>query len=343
MQSIYKDLYMTNRPKICIIFAGGTLGMVKNLETGALQPATDISEIISQIPEIQKYVQLDFKVVANIDSSNMIPSHWTKIAEKIHSLYDNYSGFVVVQGTDTMAYTASALSFALQDLSKPVILTGSLIPMAEIGADARTNLVYACLTATHDIAEVCVTFANRIIRGNRAKKYHESFTEVFHSPNYPYLGELGRPIKIFEWAKKRRKRTLRFAPKFDPKVSLLKLFPGFDPYILDRAIDRGARGIIIEGFGPGNIPFMENSIIPQIKHATKMNIPVIIANQMERGITNLNAYEGGLEAKKAGAISSYDMTTESTVAKLMWALANMKTAGKVRDSMEKPIAGEMRE
>ena len=317
--------------------------MVKNSRTGALQPATDSAEIISQIPEIQKYVQLDFKVVANIDSSNMTPRHWMEIAEKIYSLYDKYDGFVVIQGTDTMAYTASALSFALQDLSKPVILTGSLIPMSEIGADARTNLIYACLTATQDIAEVCITFSNRIIRGNRAKKYHESFTEVFNSPNYPYLGELGRPIKIFEWAKKRRKRTLKFAPKFDNKVSLVKLFPGFDPYILDRAIERGVHGIVIEGFGPGNIPFLENSIIPQIKKAAKAGIPVVIANQMERGITNLNTYEAGLEAKNAGAISSYDMTTEAVVTKLMWALANKKSAEEVRKVMEKPIAGEMRE
>ena len=278
------------RPKVCILFAGGTIGMVRNPKTGVLQPATDASEILRDIPELQKYVQLDLKMVVNIDSSNMNPVHWTEIAKSIKNIYDRYEGFVVVQGTDTMAYTASALSFALQNLSKPIVLTGSLIPLSEIGADGRNNLVYACLTATLDIAEVCIVFANRIIRGNRAKKHHESFVDVFHSPNYPYLGELGRPTTLFEWRKKRRKRVLTFSPNFDPKISVLKLFPGFDPYIIERVIERNAHGIIIEAFGPGNVPSLENSIIAQIEMATDKNIPVVIANQLEKGVTNLHAY-----------------------------------------------------
>lgn len=315
--------------------------MVKNPKTGVLQPATNASEIIRDIPELQKYVQLDLKMVVNIDSSNMNPTHWTEIAKAIHSIYDRYDGFVVVQGTDTMAYSASALSFALQNLSKPIIFTGSLIPLSEIGADGRSNLVYACLTATLDIAEVCIVFANRIIRANRAKKHHESFVDVFHSPNYPYLGELGRPTTLFEWRKKRRKRVLTFRPNFDSKISVLKLFPGFDPYIIERAVERDAHGIIIEGFGPGNIPFLDNSIITQIEKAIENNIPVIIANQLEKGITNLHAYEGGFMALKAGAISSHDMTTEATIAKLMWALAYTRKISSIKSIMEKDLSGEL--
>ncbi|MBI4975750.1 asparaginase [Candidatus Peregrinibacteria bacterium] len=135
------------RPKICLIFAGGTIGMVKNPETGVLQPAMDAAEIIRNFPELQKYIQLDFKMILNLDSSNMNPKHWTEIASKIHQIYDKYDGFVVAQGTDTMAYTCSALSFALQNLSKPIVFTGSLIPLNEIGSDGRNNLIYACLTA----------------------------------------------------------------------------------------------------------------------------------------------------------------------------------------------------
>lgn len=317
--------------------------MVKNPKTGALQAATQAADIIRDIPEIQKYVQLDFKMVFNMDSSNMEPHHWTEIATKIYQLYDSYDGFVVAQGTDTMAYCASALSYALQNLSKPVVFTGSLIPLNEIASDGRNNLIYACLTASLDIAEVCIAFANKIIRGNRAKKYHESFVEVFHSPNYPYLGELGRPTVLHEWRKKRRKRSLIFQPKFDPKISLLKLFPGFDPEIIDKVLERNAHGIIIEGFGPGNVPFLDHSIIPQIEKATSKNIPVIIANQMEKGITNLGSYEAGLYAKKACAISSWDMTTEATVTKLMWALAKTKKLSEIKTIIDKDIAGEIGE
>lgn len=317
--------------------------MIRNHQTGALQPATNAAEIIRDFPEIQKHIQLDFKMIVNIDSSNMNPSHWTAIATKIYQFYDQYDGFVIAQGTDTMAYSASALSYALQNLSKPIIFTGSLIPLNELASDGRNNLIYACLTAALDIAEVCIVFANKIIRGNRAKKHHESFIEVFHSPNFPYLGELGRPTILHEWRRRRRKRTLKFQPKFDQKISLLKLFPGFDPEIIDKTLERGARGIIIEGFGPGNIPFLENSLIPKIEKATDLGIPIIIANQMEQGVTNLNAYEAGFYAAAAGAISSRDMTTEATVTKLMWALAKTKKLFEIKKIIENDLAGEIEE
>lgn len=331
-----------NRPKICLLFAGGTIGMVRNPHTGVLQPAADAAEIIRDFPQIQRHIQLDFKMVVNIDSSNMVPAHWTELATKIYQLYNQYDGFVIAQGTDTMAYAASALSYALQNLSKPIVFTGSLIPLNELASDGRNNLIYACLTAAMDIAEVAIVFANKIIRGNRAKKFHESFVDVFHSPNYPLLGELGRPSVLHEWRKKRRKRTIKFQPNFDKKISLLKLFPGFDPVILDKTIERGAHAIIIEGFGPGNVPFLEdNSIVERIEKATDSGIPVIIANQMEKGITNLHAYEAGYYAAKAGAISSGIMTTEATVTKLMWILAKTRKVPEIRKMMEKDMAGEL--
>lgn len=315
--------------------------MITNPRTGALEPATEAADIIREFPEIQRHIQLDFKMVVNMDSSNMTPKIWTELANKIHQLYDKYDGFVVAQGTDTMAYTASALSFALQNLSKPVVFTGSLIPLREMVSDGRNNLIYACLTAALDIAEVCIVFANKIIRANRAKKHHESFVDVFHSPNFPLLGELGRPTMLNEWRKKRRKRTLTFSPNFDPKISLLKIFPGFDPEIIQGALNRGARGIIIEGFGPGNVPCLDNSLIPMIETATDKGVPVVIANQMEMGVTNLTAYESGFQAKKAGAISSSCMTTEATVAKLMWTLAKTRKLPEIRKIMEKDLSGEL--
>lgn len=315
--------------------------MIKDSSTGALHPAHDATEIIRDFPQLQKHIQLDFKMVVNIDSSNMTPKVWTEIATKIYQLYNQYDGFVIAQGTDTMAYCASALSYALQNLSKPIVFTGSLIPLNELGSDGRNNLIYACLTASLDIAEVCIAFANKIIRGNRAKKHHESFVDVFHSPNFPDLGELGRPTRLHEWRKRRRKRTLKFQPNFDPNISVLKLFPGFDPMIIDKVLERKAHGIILEGFGPGNVPSQENSIIPKIEKATDLGVPVIIANQMERGVTNLHAYEVGFAAAKAGAISSKDMTTEATVAKLMWALAKTRKLPEIKRLIETDLAGEI--
>ncbi|MBI5753968.1 asparaginase [Candidatus Peregrinibacteria bacterium] len=329
------------RPKICLLFCGGTIGMVKNAKTGAMQPASNVSEIIQIFPEIQKYMQLDFKMIVNIDSSDMSPQIWTKLATAIHQLYDKYDGFVVAHGTDTMAYTASALSYALQNLSKPIVFTGSLIPLNEIGSDGRNNLTYACLTATQDIAEICIVIGNRIIRANRAKKYHESIVAVFHSPNFPYLGELGRPIMLNEWRKKRRKRALKFAPKFDSNISVLKIFPGFDPYIIENVLRRNAHGLILESFGPGNVPIQDNSLIPNIEKAIKAGIPVIIANQMEKGVTNLTAYQGGYQALKAGAISSRDMTIEATVTKLMWALGHTRKIPEIAKIMDTDLAGEI--
>lgn len=294
--------------------------MVKDSKTGALRSLGDVSDLIRLFPKIQKEIQLDFKMVMNMDSSNMTSAHWTAMAEAVYAAYHHYDGFVIAQGTDTMAYSASALSFVLQNLSKPVVMTGSLIPLSELGADGQNNLIYACLTAALDIAEVCIVFANRIIRGNRAKKRHESFVDVFHSPNFPYLGEVGRPMVLHEWRKKRRKRVLQYAPHFDENIALFKLFPGFQESMIDIALERGVHGIVLEGFGPGNVPFLDHSLIPKIEKATDMGVPVVIGTQLERGVANLHAYEGGYNALKVGAISAHDMTTEAVVAKLMWAL-----------------------
>jgi L-asparaginase len=334
---------MSTKKKICLVFTGGTIGMQMDPVSKVLKPASDALALLKEVPELQSFVDLDVEHVMNIDSSNMQPKHWTLIAERIHKLYKKYDGFVVAHGTDTMAYTASALSYALPGLGKPIVFTGSLIPMSEVGSDARNNLVYACMTATLNIAEVCVVLANKILRANRVKKHHESFVAAFHSPNYPALGELGRPIIIHEWCKKRHDKTPKLKANFDPKISYLKLFPGFDPYILAAAKKRGVKGIVLEGFGPGNVPSIENSIIPEIQDATNKGIPVLITTQMEKGATSLEAYEAGLRAKKAGAISAKDMTSEAAVTKLMWALGQGLNLKKIKSLLEKNQAGELSE
>lgn len=329
------------KPKILLLFAGGTIGMVPNPETGALQPAQSALEVLNNIPELNQIADIDFEVVVNVDSSNMVPEHWIKLAESIVKKYDDYDGFVVAQGTDTMAYSASALSYALGNLGKPVVFTGSLIPLLEIGSDARNNLVYACMTASLDIAEVCIVLSNQILRGNRAKKHHESFVAAFHSPNFPELGELGRPIVLNEWCNKRHNGELDAKIDFDRRLVVIKLFPGFNPDILENLLSLDIRAIVIEGFGPGNVPFLETSIISGIIKAREKNIVVLIANQMERGKTHLESYEAGLKAKEAGAISAHDMTTEAAVTKLMWSLSQANTIEEIDKIMSTNIAGEL--
>src|SRR3989339_1154668 len=215
------------KPKLLILFAGGTIGMVHNPTTNALEPAQSALELLQNIPELNDIADIDFELIVNLDSSNMTPEHWVMIAKKIHEQYNMYDGFVVAQGTDTMAYTASALSFALGNLGKPVIFTGSLIPLREAGSDARNNLVYACMTATLDIAEVCIVLSHTILRGNRAKKHHESFVAAFHSPNFPILGELGRPIVLNNWRVHRHEGNLTLNASFESNIAVVKLFPGF--------------------------------------------------------------------------------------------------------------------
>lgn len=330
------------KPKILLLFAGGTIGMVHNPTTDALEPAASALELVEHIPELHEVADIDFEFVVNLDSSNMTPEHWSLLAQKIDERYNEFDGFVVAQGTDTMAYTASALSFALGNLGKPVILTGSLIPLSKAGSDARNNLVYACMTASLDIAEVCIVLSNTILRGNRAKKHHESFVAAFHSPNFPALGELGRPIVLNDWCKKRHDGDIDLQASFERNIAVVKLFPGFNPNFLFALLKEDIKAVIIEGFGPGNVPFLNYSIIPAIEAAVQKNIPVIIANQMEHGKTNLHAYDAGLRALKAGAISAQDMTIEATVAKTMWAVAMAKESGKTIQSLiETVYAGEL--
>lgn len=334
---------MSTKPNICLLFCGGTIGMILDPKTNALKPAESALELISNLPELAQIVNLDFVPVVNIDSSNMQPQHWAMLAEKIHEMYDKYDGFVVAHGTDTMAYTASALSFALENLGKPVAFTGSLIPFSEIGSDARNNLIHACMVASQDIGEVCVVLSNRILRANRAKKHHESLTAAFHSPNFPDLGELGRPIVLHEWRNRKHSEPITLKAQFNPLVSAIKLFPGLDPLIIQKGLERGVKGFIIEAFGSGNVPFLDNSIIPQIKNATDNNVPVLITTQMERGMANLNSYEAGLKAMEAGAISANDMTFEATLTKLMWCLGQNLPIAETKNLLSKNIAGELKE
>ncbi|MFA5842440.1 MAG: asparaginase [Candidatus Gracilibacteria bacterium] len=326
------------RPHIKVLFAGGTIGMVKNPHTGALEPVTNPDAIFRLIPEIQKEMHLEFEWVMNMDSTNMKPENWATLATCIHDQYDKYDGFVIAHGTDTMAYTASALSFALQKLSKPVILTGALIPLSELGSDGRNNLIYACEVATYDLAEVAIVFGSKILRGNRTTKSREALFNVFKSYNYPLLGEIKHPAVLNSWRKKRRKRILEFRPQFNNKVAMITVFPGFEPDCLSRILQAGIEGIVLRGFGPGNIP---HNLMPILKREIAKGIPIVVSTQMEHGSTNLRSYEVGYQALKAGVIEAKDMTTEACLTKLMWCLGHTHNMGKIKTMMATDFAGEI--
>lgn len=326
------------RPRIKVLFAGGTIGMIRNRKTGALEPAGDVSKILQLMPELQREMQLDFEPIMNIDSTNMRPEQWRVLAEHVEKNYNDFDGFVIAQGTDTMAYTASALSFALQSLSKPVICTGALLPLNELGSDGRNNFIYACRLACYNLAEVAIVFGSKIIRGNRATKDNEAFFEVFNSPNFPLLGEITRPIKLNEWRKKRRKRVPQFNHQFNEHVAVVKLFPGFQARYLKQLIDSGMEGIVLEGFGPGNIP---SDLIETIDYSKDKGIPIVVTSQMMHGRTSMESYDVGYRALKAGAIEAHDMTTEAAVTKLMWVLAQTQKLEKVRKLMLTDFSGEI--
>src|SRR3989338_3061204 len=206
------------RPRIAVLYVGGSIGMIRNRKTGRIEPIESLVEIHRFVPELQRDVSLQFHSIANLGSSEVTPEHWKDMVRVIEKHYDQCEGFVIIHGTNTMSYTASALSFALQNLSKPIILTGSLIPINDTASDGRMNLIFAIRAAQLDIAEVCIVLGSRVLRGNRAKKVEQSFLNTFDSPLFPALAEFNFDVKLHPWRMVRRKRSLSCRPIFDQEV-----------------------------------------------------------------------------------------------------------------------------
>src|SRR3989338_570176 len=211
------------RTKIAILYMGGSIGMVMNQKTGRIEPLESLSVIHRAIPELQREVSLEFFSVSNVGSSEVTPDHWVEISRKIESIYDAFEGFVVIHGTNTMSYTASALSFALQNLRKPVVLTGALLPINDLAGDGRMNLIFAIRAAQLDIAEVCVVLGPRVLRGSRAKKVDESLLQTFDSPRFPALADFSIGVHMHPWRIVRRKRTPLWQPIFFLNIILFYL------------------------------------------------------------------------------------------------------------------------
>jgi L-asparaginase len=334
--------------RLLLVHTGGTL-MMNNAGLGApLAPDTYTRDLVAELPVLRKIAEIETRILYNIDSSDMQPRMWVKIAETLHSAFfgggPRYDGAVIVHGTDTMAYTASALAFLLPGLDRPVILTGSQAPLLDVRTDARANLVDACHLATMPIPEVAVAFDSQLLRGCRVKKLDTWGMSAFGSPSCPPLAEMGIGVQIAPHVLLPR-APVPFDPRIDSRVFLVRAFPGLDPSMLFAILEQDVHGLVIEAFGAGNVPRLENSLVPVIEAATEKGIPVLIVSQSPRGAVDLRRYEGGAAAARAGAVSARDMTSEAALPKLMIALGRAAGAADVSESVREAFAtnaaGEM--
>lgn len=331
-------------PRLLILHTGGTLMM--RAGDGAqpgpqLTPDAYIRDLREELPILGRIAAIDSSIVMNIDSGDMQPSDWVTIARSVHSALslETYDGVVVVHGTDTMAYSASALAFILGPLPRPVVFTGSQRPLAEVRTDARQNLIDAALIATLAVPEVSVAFAARALRGARSTKRDAWAFDAFESPNCEPLVELGVGVGIAAHVRSSAPLAA-FDDRIDPRVLAVRVFPGIQPSIINGALHAGVRGLVLSTYGTGNFPHLAGSLIPALEEARDRGVPVLVVSQCPRGFVEMRRYAGGAEAEAAGAISGGDMTVEAAIAKLMVGLARHRGAADLRAYLERDVIGE---
>jgi L-asparaginase len=346
----------SNRPRICLIYTGGTIGMVRD-RSGDLRPPDDPADFLRVAPELDDIVSYEFVPLLNKDSTNVVPSDWVKIARAIFQRRnDGYDGFVVVHGTDTMHFSASAVAFALGPaLPVPVVFTGAqTVPEIPHG-DARVNLLRACKVACADLAEVVIAFGDFVFRGARAQKKHEARFDAFESPAQFPLGFITEDILISAEAMTRGSKgkmgPFELRAEFAPGVLQVSLIPGLEPGLIMPALDQpGCTGLILQSFGAGNVPNAGRySFRKLIKAAIEREKPVIVTSQFPASATEHTAYRPGREAMRAGAISTGNMTASCSVAKFRWALAVVERErtkstmriDRIREIMNTSYIGEM--
>lgn len=330
--------------KILLIQTGGTIAMdISDGEQPRLNPDKWTQLMYESIPELSEIARVEMERLFFEDSSDIHKTHWIKLAEFIYDSYESYDGFVILHGTDTMAYTASALSFALQGLSKPVILTGSQVPMSNIRSDARRNLVNAIEMATLPLPEVAICFNDFVYRGNRSTKMSIGDFDAFASPNYPPLAEIGLNIEMRNHIR-RSSDSLRLSAEFSDQVFLLKIYPNLDPQFLEQINFGNIRALIVEAFGSGNFPIHgSQSLLPFFEKCIDNDTLLIITSQAAYDAVDLNNYESGRKAQELGAMSAKDMTTEATLTKIMYLLARHEDNKRVTEQFNRNLAGEITE
>lgn len=325
--------------KILILTTGGTI-VSKEGENG-LQPQLDGQELLGYISSMTSKYDVTCKEIMNLDSSNIQAEEWKKIAHAIYDNIDAYDGIIVTHGTDTMAYTASILSFMLQNLSKPVVFTGSQMPISNMLTDGKINLYTAFAAIDCNIQGISIAFNRKVIRGCRAVKVRTMGFEAFESVNSPYLAQVyAVGIKKYQEEKLIEKKT-ELLENISTKVFLLKLIPNTNPMIFDMIEQMGYKGIVLEAFGSGGLHFERRDLIQKIEEVTRRGMIVVACSQCLYETSDFTLYEVGRKLLECGAIPGRDMTTEAAVTKLMWALGQTDNVKEVKRIFVTNIAGEV--
>lgn len=339
------------RKKILMIYTGGTIGMVKDDKTGAYVPF-DMDNIYDVVPALANFnCDLDNHSFSPlIDSSDMCPEIWSELVEVIERYYYKYDGFVVLHGTDTMSYTASALSFMIENLSKPVVLTGSQLPLGVIRTDGRANLINAVETAIAEdvegrplITEVVICFDNKIFRGNRTFKADSEEFEAFESPNYPSLADIGIHVKynLENILSPNRNEEVIFRKEMNTNVVIIKLFPGIKRNVIETILNiDGLRAVVIETYGSGNA-MTADWFIEMLSEAVNRGIVIVNVSQCRGGTVEMGVYNASCGLAKAGLVSGRDMTTEAALTKLMYLIGQDIENEKIKQLVSCNLRGEL--
>lgn len=341
----------THTPHILIIYTGGTIGMIENPETGALENF-DFEQFRHHVPELKRFnFQIDALAFESpIDSSDMEPRYWIKMARIIAEHYENYDGFVLLHGTDTMAFTASALSFMLENLTKPVIVTGSQLPIGQLRTDGKENLLTSIeIAAARNaegkpmVPEVCIFFESKLMRGNRTTKINAEGFNAFRSFNFAPLAHAGIHIKYDEHLIHQPEHDKPFKPHFllDNNVLILTLFPGIRKEVIDTCFAvNGLRAVILKTYGSGNAP-QKPWFLERIRQLIARDVIVVNITQCYKGTVEMHRYETGLQLLQAGVINGYDSTVEAVITKLMFLLGHIQSTKEIIEKMNTSIAGEI--